>query len=164
MFLQCDAQWMHQDIRNLIRNDSVNFQIQKAITKIEPLGGSTNTSEALEKVTKICEHRHNTRNPLIVILITDGHSDNKARAIQNAMTLRQKWGAHFFAVGVGSAVNQTELSNLASSKDNVLFVDSYRALKNVREKVAVKACSGTMFTQSWTHVCQSFSQIWIKSV
>ena len=43
-------------------------------------------------------------------------------------------------------MNQTELSNLVSSKENVLLVDSYRALKNVREKVAVKACSGKMFT------------------
>ena len=121
------------------------FQIQKAIANVDPLGGSTKTSEALEKVIKICEHRHNTRHPLIVILITDGHSDSRARAIQIATTLRQQWGAHFFAVGVGSAVNQTELSNLASSKENVLLVDSYRALKNVREKVAVKACSGKMW-------------------
>ena len=120
------------------------FQIQKAITRADPLGGNTNTSEALEKALKICERRHNTSNPLIIILITDGYSDNRARTNHVATTLKQQWGAHFFAVGVGSAVNQTELSHLASSKENVLLVDNYRALKTVREKVAAKACTGTI--------------------
>ena len=79
---------------------------------------------------------------MIIILITDGYSDNRTSTVQMSTVLRQQWGAHFFTVGVGTAVNQTELSSLASSKENILLVDSYRALKNVREKIATKACIG----------------------
>ena len=110
---------------------------------MDPLGGSTKTSAALEKAIQITERRHDPKVPLIVVHVTDGHSDNRARAVQMATTLKREWGAHLFSVGVGQGVNKAELHTLASSQENVLLVDSYKALKNVRDKVATKLCKGT---------------------
>ena len=49
-----------------------------------------------------------------------------------------------FAVGVGDRVDTTELMNIASTPtDHYMFtVDSYSALENIKELLAIKTCTG----------------------
>ena len=123
------------------------MQIRSAISQIEPSEGSTNIAAALTKIRQEClEDHHSTKHPLVIIVITDGHSDNPRGTLEQAQKLIQKWGAHIFVVGVGDGVKPAELKRIASDEDNVFIVRNYKALKTVLLKTAIKTTSGIKYS------------------
>jgi uncharacterized protein YegL len=77
--------------------------------------------------------------PHIAIVITDGESEDPAKTAQQARLCRDA-GITMFAVGVGNA-EESELRKIASSDDFVFYVDNFRMLDELKEKLSWKACA-----------------------
>ena len=85
---------------------------------------------------------HSKDVPKIVVLVTDGYSDNNGKTLKQAKLLLQT-GVKVFSVGVGSSIKVSELKAIASDPDCLhLFV-----LKNFTE-----------FEAFVTHIEQKFCE------
>ena len=115
-----------------------------AIAGINRTLGDTYTGKALHYVwRKSFSANHGARKhvPHIAVVITDGRSSDPRRTRIEASRARAH-GAHIFAVGVGRFVDTKELRAIAGSDEDVFTVTDYKALKSIREMLAIKACQG----------------------
>ena len=78
----------------------------------------------------------------MVVLITDGQSDDEDHTWEQAMLLR-KQGVFILAIGAGRSPKQLELQGIASwpVEKNVLRVDSFELLENIREDILNSVCN-----------------------
>lgn len=96
--------------------------LQSTVSAIEYANAGTRTGFALDKVT---DELLNTTNvptsgrrsnvPAIVLVITDGNTQEDAATLQTAAQRLRSAGAEVFALGIGSEVNVSELQVIAST-------------------------------------------------
>lgn len=54
-----------------------------------------------------------------------------------------------YSLGIGKTINRKQLDIIASSKDKVLFVDSFGDLTSVAQTIVQKSCPGRSFSQKF---------------
>ncbi|XP_063442782.1 mucin-2-like [Mytilus trossulus] len=116
---------------NLNQFSSVSA-VQNGIKTVPYHGGGTYTSVALRYVgshsfNKSAGDRENT--PDLLVVITDGHSNNPVRTKGEADILKKR-GINIMAIGIGSGVKMTELLNIASNSSLVIEVNNFDALSS----------------------------------
>ncbi|XP_050408868.1 von Willebrand factor [Patella vulgata] len=75
----------------------------------------------------------------ICIVITDGKSQDSEKTALEAKRARDD-RIDMFAIGVSSAVNRSELENIAGDPDRVIIVDTYSELEAIKDKLSYKTC------------------------
>ena len=120
--------------------------LKAAIGEIKQSRGTTNTADALHRV-RTHFFGHNVRDGVmkIVIVITDGRSDDPDATAHQAALARQA-GMHIFAIGVGRNVDHDELEAIASrpTGSSIFTVDTFRALHQIKTLLAKRTCEGTI--------------------
>ncbi|XP_013408326.2 collagen alpha-1(XII) chain, partial [Lingula anatina] len=127
-----------------LNTHSTEAAILAAVDKIKQKRGGTNTALALSTArtssfTTAKGDRPNVSN--IVIVMTDGRSNNMAATVREAIMLRKI--AFVYAIGVGSNVNTAELKAMATDPDSkyVFTVTDFSALSNIETQLATDACA-----------------------
>ena len=95
----------------------------------------------------MCDQAHGDRDRIanILIVVTDGRSNNKQSTLQQAAELH-KSNLNVFAVGVGSNLDHSELEAIASKPRNVFTVTNFDALDTLQATLKKTACEGKDFT------------------
>ena len=113
------------------------------VNALSQSAGTTNTADALNYVrttmlTAAAGDRPNTAN--LVILLTDGGSNNGASTLAEAFLVRQM--ATIVAIGVGNWLSMYELNNVASYpyQANVIFVNNFTVLQSFSAKLRDVIC------------------------
>ncbi|KAL3875072.1 hypothetical protein ACJMK2_038010 [Sinanodonta woodiana] len=75
----------------------------------------------------------------IAIVMTDGQSNDMSRTITEAHGLQQS-GVKVISVGIGSDLNQYELGNIASNRNDVHTVGSFDILHTIQADLKETAC------------------------
>lgn len=117
------------------------FSLLHAVDAIVYSGGGTNTHHALSTVidqSLTITNGDRTTAANIVIVITDGRSALQFNTLQEAERLKSV--ATVMAVGIGSNVNQAELTGIASSDMYLFHVDNYNRLSAVLTNISTAAC------------------------
>ncbi|XP_032122889.1 collagen alpha-5(VI) chain isoform X1 [Sapajus apella] len=106
-------------------------------------GGNTYTAKALKHANALFTEEHGSRInqnvKQMLIVITDGESNDRAELNDTAAKLRDK-GITIFAVGVGKA-DQKELEGMAGNKNNTIYVDNFDKLKDIYALVQESMCT-----------------------
>uniref|UniRef100_A0A8C9DJB8 Collagen alpha-5(VI) chain n=1 Tax=Prolemur simus TaxID=1328070 RepID=A0A8C9DJB8_PROSS len=106
-------------------------------------GGRTFTARALQHADTLFREERGSRIKQnvkqMLIVITDGQSDDRTLLNDTALKLRNK-GITIFAVGIGAA-NQEELEAMAGNKNNTIHVDNFDKLKDVYMPVQESMCT-----------------------
>lgn len=127
---------------------STKSDILAAIDSIRQMGGYHTSTPAALKAMRERGFNHvsgaRTNVTRVGIVITDGNSDEREKTASEAEKVRDA-GIHLFAVGVGESLDISELEAIASppSKYYTFAVDSYAGLDNIKELLAIKACTVT---------------------
>lgn len=124
--------------------------LKNAISKIQRISGGTNTGDALLKARTVSlqpNHGDRPNVPNIVIVITDGKSQDRAYTSKRAAELRRS-GAVVFSIGIGRAVGITELKAIATGPDtnHVFRVNNFKALESIKKELATKTCEAKEYT------------------
>lgn len=112
-----------------------------AFTYIPYHNGSTNTGMALRYVRENVFQFKNGDRPSaknVVVVITDGRSNNHTLTVAEAKTLRAE-GVRMVALGVGNALN-TELLDIAGAYSNAIKVSGYDHLPEAESKILQMVC------------------------
>ena len=116
------------------------------INKIPYLEGGTFTSKALDSANKNIFNEAKGMRPLeagvakLLILISDGKSDNEKNSILKANNLKERL-INIISIGVGGdKLNLFVLKELASSPDNLFLVDDFNAIFKTVRSISNKAC------------------------
>lgn len=106
-------------------------------------GGNTFTAKALEHANSQFTEKHGSRIKQnvkqMLIVITDGESDDRSQLSDTALKLRNK-GIIIYAVGVGKA-DQYELEAIAGDKNNTRHVDNFDELKDIYQFLQEGMCA-----------------------
>ncbi|KAH9492892.1 hypothetical protein Btru_032557 [Bulinus truncatus] len=117
--------------------------IYRAITGATYQGSGTNTAMALKYITdnNMFGAAHGGRDGAtkIIITLTDGVSDNQVNTSHQATYLKER-GYHMMAIGIGRAVNTTELVTLSTDVRNIFIADSFDVLSRLQQEVFVQTC------------------------
>ncbi|XP_013384288.1 collagen alpha-4(VI) chain-like [Lingula anatina] len=118
--------------------------ISAAVDRIKQKRGGTKTAVALStaRTSSFTAAKGDRSNvPNIVIVMTDGKSNNMAATAREANMLRNI--ASVFAIGVGRNVRTAELKAMANDPDSkyVFTVTDFSALSNIETKLATDACA-----------------------
>ncbi|XP_013401673.1 ZP domain-containing protein-like [Lingula anatina] len=127
-----------------LNTHSTEAAILAAVDRIRQMGDGTNTALALSTVrtSSFTAARGDRPNvPNLVIVMTDGRSNDMAATAREANKLRNI--ASVFAIGVGSNVNTAELKAMATDPDSkfVFTVTDFSALSNIETQLATDACA-----------------------
>ena len=117
------------------------YSLKNRINRIPYDSGGTNTHLALKYALETSFRHSRSGVAKIVIVITDGKSNNKRMTLEEAGRLRSS-GAIIFSVGVGSGVDRDELLGMASKSAYVFDVSTFSALRNIRERLTKTTCEG----------------------
>lgn len=115
--------------------------LQNRIGGIPYDSGGTNTHRALKYVRETSFRHSRSGVAKIVIVITDGKSNDKPKTVEEASKLRNS-GAIVFSIGVGDGVDRDELREMASKSTYVFDVSSFDALRSIRESLTKTTCEG----------------------
>ena len=122
----------------------------QAIANITYTAGGTDTADAILTCIQQFNTSYGARPrssgiPRIAIVVTDGRSNNKASTIAAAEMAHTR-NILSYAVGVGSNVDMTELSAIASDPDSqyvrLLRQFSISELRSLQETLNSEACTG----------------------
>ena len=118
------------------------YSLQNRIERIPYDSGGTNTHLALKYALET-SFRYYGRSDVakIVIVITDGKSNDKTKTLEESRRLRSS-GAIIFSIGVGDGVDRDELLGMASKSAYVFDVSTFSALQNIRERLTKTTCEG----------------------
>ncbi|GAB1606677.1 type VI, alpha, partial [Argonauta hians] len=134
----------------------------KAIDNINRISGSTNTANALLRARIVnFQQPHGDRKgvPNIVIIITDGNSDNPIQTTNSAAQLKNT-GAIVFSIGVGTNIHHSELESMATDNSHIFTVTNFKALENIKRNLAVKTCEAQVIPTKIPITCnQSMADI-----
>ena len=118
-----------------------------AINNIEYISGGTRTDLALNYARDTSFSigaGDRPEVPNILIVITDGKSNEPELTRQEADILRQL-GVKVFAVGIGTGVDDTELGHIASAEQYVFKIENFDAFETLKEELQNSACNGMIF-------------------
>uniref|UniRef100_A0A669DRZ6 VWFA domain-containing protein n=1 Tax=Oreochromis niloticus TaxID=8128 RepID=A0A669DRZ6_ORENI len=113
--------------------------MENVVKKIIHEGGGTNTGEALSSMKGHFENAKTSRGYKVseyLIVITDGQSQDEVK--DPAEELRRQ-GVIIYAIGVKSS-NDNELNEIAGDPKRKFFVDSFDALKTVKNNIIREIC------------------------
>ena len=81
--------------------------------------------------------------PRVGIVMTDGYSTDY---VEDPATNARSEGIILFAIGIGDAVVESELLEIASDPDDryVFQVNNFDVIDNIRSLVSKEACKGTV--------------------
>ncbi|XP_035825413.1 collagen alpha-1(XII) chain [Aplysia californica] len=118
---------------------------RKAIKKMRFNGGTTATDKAIKDLReKVLDSSHGNREnvPDLVVLITDGTSNDVTATVREASFLKQRPNLRVVTLGIGPFVNRDEVSKLASSTGEMYEARSFKALAqgSFAEKILQSAC------------------------
>ncbi len=77
--------------------------------------------------------------PKVVIVITDGRSNDKNATIREARLIRER-GFSMISVGVGAETDQDELNGMSSSPDNVYSVEDFAKILEIVTDITRTNC------------------------
>jgi hypothetical protein len=97
--------------------------------------GGTNTGEALDLTNyRIMQEARGMRNitssgiSKVIIIVTDGDSDNNALTLQNSKLLKDR-GFYILTVGIGNLfTNENELIQMASTRNDAYKIEEYNKI------------------------------------
>lgn len=132
-------------------------QLSKAITSVaDKVGqlsidpkeetGSTNIGDPLILATQeLSSARHNEDARKVVVLLTDGLANAPVTATaetyaQDAATAAKEAGINIFTIGLGSSVNKTFLTSLASAPEQAYFAANISTLDQVYRTISTAIC------------------------
>ena len=115
--------------------------IVRALRNVHQPAGASNTDSALLLATQELERNGRAGNEVtkLVVVVTDGPPDDVEMAATQALLLRRA-GVHVLAIGVGAAVQKSDLIPLAGRETFALRVKSYRGLRALTKVFDTKAC------------------------
>jgi len=130
-------------------------RVQSAIDNIQQSGGyHIHTGDALRYIREEMFENNPERvpdrstskgsnTPRIIVVITNGLSDDPDETVQQASITRDTH-IHLFAVGVGDMVDVNELEAISSrpSDNYTLQVESYAVLSGIRDTLTTRICNG----------------------
>ncbi|CAD5125557.1 DgyrCDS13760 [Dimorphilus gyrociliatus] len=112
------------------------------ILRIRYRGGGTATDRALKftRMTVLPKSRKNT--PTIVVVITDGRSNNRRRTIQEADKILKDKSVKLISVGIGHNLDAGELKAMASepTAKHSFAASDFNALGGIYLSLASRAC------------------------
>jgi len=76
-----------------------------------------------------------------ILIIDSAHGDRLEATIAEATEAKEE-GIHLVVIGVGEAVELSELNEIASSKSSVVTVESYEDIHTLRPDIARIICRG----------------------
>ncbi|CAJ0965489.1 unnamed protein product, partial [Ranitomeya imitator] len=124
-----------------------------AISRISYKGGNTKTGRAIKHVREdifTVESGMRKGVPRVLVVITDGRSQDEAIKIAHEMQLE---GFSIFAIGVADA-DYAELVNIGSkpSERHVFFVDNFDAFKKIEDELITFVCETATATCPWAYI------------
>ncbi|XP_073535930.1 collagen alpha-1(XIV) chain isoform X1 [Phyllobates terribilis] len=124
-----------------------------AINSISYKGGNTKTGRAIKHVREdifTVESGMRKGVPRVLVVITDGRSQDEAIKIAHEMQLE---GFSIFAIGVADA-DYAELVNIGSkpSERHVFFVDNFDAFKKIEDELITFVCETATATCPWAYI------------
>ncbi|XP_014785973.1 cartilage matrix protein [Octopus bimaculoides] len=112
-----------------------------AIWGVKRTAGSTKTADGLKYVrTNSLIHGSRKNAQHVVVVITDGQSDNKATTKSEAALLHKLPHTTVISIGVGRSVDRAELDSIASDKNHVFMVSDFSTLKKITSELFRAAC------------------------
>lgn len=122
-------------------------QVEAAIGEMVPMNGDTNTASALAYVRDVMltsENGARPEVPHVIVVLTDGRSNDPRKTALEAARLKQRRDVHLFAIGVGAEVDRLELTSMASTPSDqyVFTVLNYAALETIKDLLTNKTCQG----------------------
>ncbi|KAL3889637.1 hypothetical protein ACJMK2_001973 [Sinanodonta woodiana] len=117
--------------------------VLNAIGRAHYPNGETYTHLALDYVRQqSLTHHSGSRNGVnkIVIVLTDGKSNEGALTAQAAALLKLKRDVTVIAIGIGSEVDPTELAAIASNKNHTFTVASFDLLQTIHQDLTDTTC------------------------
>lgn len=126
-----------------LNNGLSRSQLLDHISRIQHMGGGTETSEALRMVrqTGFAPNVARPNVAKIAIVLTDGLSLDAELTAQEARFAHAA-GIKVFAIGIGYAADLSEIRNIASDPDEnyVFTVNDFSSLTTIHEHLAIKTC------------------------
>lgn len=108
-----------------------------------PTGIATNTAKGIAKVRETFRNQPASRSiaPKIMIIITDGSSENPAETIRQAQMAKAD-GIRIIAVGVGNNVFEEELQEMATNQRKYYRAVDFAALQGIESDIRNMICRG----------------------
>lgn len=138
---------------------ALTADVQKAILAVQKVEGGTDTHLALKYAAdSLFTVQAGSRSSAarVVIIITDGKSDNKIDAYKNSQMLKDK-GITVFVIGIGSQVDKQELDNLASNPPctHVQELQKYSELDSLKAEIKELSCKALVTLEDgvYTYPC-----------
>ncbi|XP_071091672.1 uncharacterized protein [Haliotis cracherodii] len=133
----------HPTNRFWLNSHTNKADLVKNIQAVPYSGGSTATDEALSFVknqafTKAHGDRDKVAN--ILIVMTDGQSNVKAKTAAQAASIKKGTTWSVFAIGIGSGASKPELNTIATDSKHVFTVENFSALQNIQATLKKTAC------------------------
>ena len=130
--------------------------LKRGIQRAKYAGQGTFTAQAIAYTREIMfSNKSGGRQnvPEIMIIITDGISENQTATISEAKTAKLK-GIKIIVVGIGNGVDKTELQTISSDPSSkfMINVNSYGKLDTIIDMLAGKACTGILFYIYHTYI------------
>ncbi|XP_076111945.1 uncharacterized protein LOC143080130 isoform X2 [Mytilus galloprovincialis] len=128
-----------------LNNYDTKANVMNAVSGIQYLPGSTDTSDALKYVTQTSftpQHGGRGGIPHIMVLVTDGPSITRDITKLQAQTAKDN-NIAIYTVGVGHGIDMDELKSVSSDPDSryLLTADNYDSLGSLSELLATKMCN-----------------------
>lgn len=99
----------------------------------------THTDEGIAEMIRLFGINPRKNVPKVGVVLTDGLSKNPLDTAKQAAEARTK-GINMFAVGVTNLIEMSELQAISSTKDQVIFVSSFKQLENAIVRLMHKVC------------------------
>ncbi|XP_035825409.1 collagen alpha-1(XII) chain [Aplysia californica] len=131
------------DVMTYFNDDMDKDSKRKAIRKMRFNGGTTATDKAIKDLReKVLDSSHGNREnvPDLVVLITDGASNNMTATVIEANILKQRPDLRIVTLGIGDQVDRAELRVLASSDREMYEARSFKKVRSFVEKILQWAC------------------------
>lgn len=125
-----------------------------AISNVTYQGLLTNTSAALRYVRLNSFLPKNGGRPHVdklVVLLTDGPSDNQQETVKEAKLLRQNGSVKIYAVGIGQDIDKSELLAITGSKQQIQNAPNSDFLYDILHLFAKKMCKTDGGWSNWTN-------------
>ena len=134
---------------DLFFTDGTNHVVvASAVAAMQRPGGDTNTSFALTFAQNVLYNaaygaRDVSYVPRLLVVLTDGASQEPSLTAQAAASIRDNFGVKIFPVGVGNRVNATELFVLAGpgNSNRVFTVDTHANLYTIEVGLLAALCA-----------------------
>ncbi|GAB1606676.1 uncharacterized protein LOC115210527 [Argonauta hians] len=142
-------------------NDTLSVLV--AVNRIRYRGGSTHTGEGIQRVfNESVSFRSDFRPNVtrIAILVTDGESNGPLNVENEAKRLKND-GVLLFTVGIGAALNEKLLTNVASTpaRDFEFRAEDFDVLSSIAARLSKSSCNLAPLENSTVSECYATADI-----